>query len=360
MQASSEQSRVGILALRHPSSGPCIVGGHRGNGMNLLDVNGLLRPLQRENTLRSFQEAASMGAAFVEFDVQVTSDGVAVLWHDDEVAFGEDAALPTSKPVSALSLKDMNSLVTRPSSHTDALSPAAHINPDTPPTAESTPTDTTQTSLLRRFYNVASGSHLPEPSYRRWLCADDDVIPTLAQVLRLLPPGIGVNIEVKLTNPLPGEPFLTPAAEIDRLLLPILSDVQQSASTCGGSSLPRPVMFSSFDPDVCAALRARQARHPVCFLSGCGLYPHQDERRTSVLAALRFAAQVGCAGVVVPAPVALSHAGLVSQAAELGLQVASYGLENSVAENVRRQISLGLLAVISDDVAVAVATASVA
>lgn len=37
------------------------------NGMNLLDVNGLMRPSQRENTLRSFQKAALMGAAFVEF-----------------------------------------------------------------------------------------------------------------------------------------------------------------------------------------------------------------------------------------------------------------------------------------------------
>lgn len=288
--------------------------------------------------------------------MQVTSDGVAVLWHDDEVAFGEDAALPISKPVSALSLQDMNNLVTRPSPHTDLSTTT--VNPNTSPTIGPTPTDTTQTNLLRRFYNVASGSHFPEPSYRRWLCADDDVIPTLAQVLLLLPPGIGVNIEVKLTNPAPGEPFLTPAAEIDRLLLPILSDVEQSASTCEGSSLPRPVMFSSFDPDVCAALLARQARHPVCFLSGCGLYPHRDERRTSVLTALQFASQVGCAGVVVPASVALSHAGLVSQATEMGLQVASYGLENSVAENVQKQVSLGLLAVISDDVAVAVAASA--
>lgn len=35
--------------------------------MNLLDANGAMRPTQRENTLRSFQQAALMGAAFVEF-----------------------------------------------------------------------------------------------------------------------------------------------------------------------------------------------------------------------------------------------------------------------------------------------------
>ena len=41
-------------------------------GMNILDVpsrQGSLR--YRENTLRSFQQAATCGATFVEFDVQV-------------------------------------------------------------------------------------------------------------------------------------------------------------------------------------------------------------------------------------------------------------------------------------------------
>lgn len=39
----------------------------------------------RENTLRSCQKAAEAGATFVEFDLQVTKDGVVVLWHDDLV-----------------------------------------------------------------------------------------------------------------------------------------------------------------------------------------------------------------------------------------------------------------------------------
>lgn len=40
-------------------------------------------PEYRENTVASLREAAAQGARFVEFDVQVTSDGVPVLWHDD-------------------------------------------------------------------------------------------------------------------------------------------------------------------------------------------------------------------------------------------------------------------------------------
>ncbi len=50
------------------------------------DCPPLVTPALRENTLRSFHGAANAGAAFVEFDVQVTMDGVPVVWHDD---FGE-------------------------------------------------------------------------------------------------------------------------------------------------------------------------------------------------------------------------------------------------------------------------------
>lgn len=44
--------------------------------------------LYRENTVKSFLNAAHKGATFVEFDVQVTKDGVPVIWHDDDIVFG--------------------------------------------------------------------------------------------------------------------------------------------------------------------------------------------------------------------------------------------------------------------------------
>lgn len=47
--------------------------------MNLLDACGVMRPAQRENTLRSFQQAALMGAAFVEFGKYVRSPTAACL-----------------------------------------------------------------------------------------------------------------------------------------------------------------------------------------------------------------------------------------------------------------------------------------
>ena len=57
--------------------------GHRGFGMNRLEK----RSLQLgENTMESFIAASTLGASFVEFDVQLTKDDVPVIYHDFTVA----------------------------------------------------------------------------------------------------------------------------------------------------------------------------------------------------------------------------------------------------------------------------------
>lgn len=49
-------------------------------------------PIADENTLSAFKKALAAGADYVESDIQVTKDGVAVLFHDDDLA--RVAALP--------------------------------------------------------------------------------------------------------------------------------------------------------------------------------------------------------------------------------------------------------------------------
>ena len=39
----------------------------------------------RENTIESFKEAAAYGADMVEIDVQLTKDGIPVIYHDFHV-----------------------------------------------------------------------------------------------------------------------------------------------------------------------------------------------------------------------------------------------------------------------------------
>ena len=55
--------------------------------------------------------------------------------------------------------------------------------------------------------------------------------------------------------------------------------------------------------DVCIAISRKQQCYPVWFLSGCGLYPHVDPRRTGTSTALDFAKLNNLAGVVLPAKV---------------------------------------------------------
>ncbi len=86
------------------------------------------------------------------------------------------------------------------------------------------------------------------------------------------------------------------------------------------------------------------------FLSGCGIYPHVDPRRTSIPAAVAFAHQHALAGVVLPASVLMANVGLVQDAAALGLKVLTYGLENNQVEVVSTQQKLGVHAAIVDDV----------
>lgn len=70
------------------ASSMLLVVGHRGCGKNKIlpaGVTSEARQSIRENTVTSFNLAARNGAQFVEFDVQVTKDGVPVIFHDDVI-----------------------------------------------------------------------------------------------------------------------------------------------------------------------------------------------------------------------------------------------------------------------------------
>eukprot|EP00983_Pelagomonas_calceolata_P010906 353069-Pelagomonas_calceolata.AAC.2 len=86
------------------------------------------------------------------------------------------------------------------------------------------------------------------------------------------------------------------------------------------------------------------------FLSGCGLYPHADDRRTSIETSISTAIDAGLAGVVVPASVLLANQNMVEAARAVNLAIATYGQENNVPENVRQQAALGVQAAIVDEV----------
>lgn len=313
----------------------------QGMGANVIR-NGKLAPAWRENTLRSFKAAAESGAAFVEFDVQVTADGVPVIWHDDTVEYGNPAR-PTRCAVADLTAAEFQAL--------GELSASGTCQ---------------QLSVVRRFHSAGTGaaadadpadSGTPEPEEdllhprQRWCCEDDDGFPTLEQLFTVLPPSLAFNIEVKMATP--PDLAVTPEGEIGRVVLPVLDVVARCAAAAAAASdaPPRQVVFSSFDPDVCAALRTAQSALPVLFLSTGGRDWHADARRMSLGAALDFAAAGGLAGIVVDSGVLQQQPATAAAAAAAGLRLLTYGLENDSPDWVMQQQALGVTGVIVDDVA---------
>lgn len=292
--ASLNQYRCTLPALEMtlPFSGIAPIGAHRGCGENILwhaSEPLPLPPPYRENTLRSFLQAIADGCAFVEFDVQVTADGVPVVWHDNYVVYGGHES-PVSKLISELTLVEFRALAPINQLDTDARSTSAgRSTPEGSSPESSLHGSSASSSLLRQLRN-ADPAVANEPTLRPWHVAQDDGLPTLVEVFAGLPPSMPLDIEIKMATP--NTLAVTPAEEVERMLGPILAEVD--AALAAG---PRPLIFSSFDPDICLEIKRRRADFLVYFLSGGGLYTHADPRRMSVAAAIEVAASGGLQGI---------------------------------------------------------------
>lgn len=75
-----------------------------------------------ENTIESFEHAIAFGADYIETDIRCTSDGHAVLFHDEDLI----RLTGSAERVSALTLKEFKELKFReagtPTTLTEALS----------------------------------------------------------------------------------------------------------------------------------------------------------------------------------------------------------------------------------------------
>src|SRR5947208_3607918 len=60
----------------------------------------------------------------------------------------------------------------------------------------------------------------------------------------------------------------------------------------------RPVIFSSYHPDICYMLAFKQPNYPVFFLTDCGISEMADARSNSLREAIRFAKFSGISGIV--------------------------------------------------------------
>lgn len=82
------ENNLSVVWRNHWRSRPTLDVGHRGLGRSYHQVEGYRKAMIEENTLVSFIVAGQLGADYIEFDVQLTKDGVPVIYHDFFVEVG--------------------------------------------------------------------------------------------------------------------------------------------------------------------------------------------------------------------------------------------------------------------------------
>ncbi|KAJ5433155.1 uncharacterized protein N7458_012311 [Penicillium daleae] len=313
--------------------------GHRGLGKNMASR----RSLQLgENTVQSFIAAANLGAAYVEFDVQLTKDHVPVIYHDFLVSeTGIDAPVHTLTLDQFLELgkgRHRNVLPQSVDVHgATTLSPRQRSMSvgysDYDPAELTERIKHTRDYKKKGFKGNTRGEHIQAP------------FATLEELFKKVPNSVGFNIELKypMLHESEEEEMDTYAVELNSFVDTVLTKVYDLGRG-------RDVLFSSFNPDICLLLSFKQPSIPVLFLTDAGASPVGDIRASSLQEAIRFASRWHLLGIVTQAEPLVLCPRLVRIVKESGLVCVSYGTLNNDGANVDYQVAEGIDAVIVDSV----------
>lgn len=339
--------------------------GHRGNGMNSRNKKSLQLG---ENTVESFIAAASLGAQYVEFDVQLTKDDVAVVYHDFIIAeSGIDVPmhLLTLEQFMHLNMssekkgsdkknnvaKDDSDLYTR--SRSRSISYNTNSIDKNSKTKLLDPKDSDiETKLLQ---NEIDYNHERMKLTKTWKDKEFKAnirgstiassFTTLEELFKKVPKTAGFNIELKY--PMLDESQLDDigqiAPEMNHFCDTILSLVYDKYEG-------RNVIFSSFHPDICMMMTMKQPSFPVLFLTESGVSPMADIRASSLQCAIRFAKHWNLFGIVSDAVPIIYCPRLAGVVKASGLACFTYGTANNDPENAKLEIAAGVDAVIVDSV----------
>ncbi|KAF4325110.1 hypothetical protein BBO99_00000574 [Phytophthora kernoviae] len=273
---------------------PPLTIGHRGMGRSYYQVDGYRLALTRENTLASFILAGRSGADFVEFDVQLTKDQVPIIYHDFLVNAGlEDkhaGAFGTKSETYEIGIHDMTYRQLTQSYTT----PVPH---------KGNKTQVLQNRVKKHWARLQGDKKVISP--RRGHITRDaekdnkeeehhlvDLFPRLEDLLKHVPAEVGLNVEIKYPDPF----FRATMRSSSQFAInAYLDKVLQCVFDHAGS---RRIFFSCFDPSVCIALRAKQAKYPVLFLTYGSMAPQAMDSRMTLQFATNFAKMEKLQGIV--------------------------------------------------------------
>lgn len=343
-----------VLARTYWKSTKFVDVGHRGCGANRAVSKSGKKTVVSENTLLSFVRAGQLGRGAVEFDVQLSKDGVPVIFHDFLVPVDERGHYKV--PVYSLTLqkfkelakcshswsKDASGAVPYPARKggQHSSSKAKQVEPSEEPTLF--PSAAEKHKLMRKRNSLGHVYH--EGDENRPHTPLQDSFATLEEVFDIVPLSTGFNIEIKyptIEQLAKGKVALYPERNqiVDAVLKVVFDHAKRDRSI---------IYFSSFDADVCTMLSLKQPRYPVFFLTQGGSKLCLDHRRNSVPQAIRFAKSVNLLGLVVEVQPLLNAPELIKLVKSSGLLLATYGSPNNEQEYVRLQEEMGVDAVISD------------
>ncbi|XP_058804973.1 glycerophosphocholine phosphodiesterase GPCPD1-like isoform X2 [Phymastichus coffea] len=286
--------------------------GHRGLG-NSFSCKMKSCANVRENTIASLKTASYHGADMVEFDVQLSKDLVPVIYHDFYVSI----SMKRKKQIEAMDMLEI---------------PVKDL--------------TLEQLHLLKVYHVNEGREKAAKFFDEDL-EDHQPFPTLQGALQELEQHVGCNIEIKWTMQLKDGTFeLNHPFDLNVYLDTILKVVLEH----GGE---RKIVFSSFNPDICAMIRLKQNKYPVVFLTQgvTAKYPtYHDPRCQTIPMAMRHALAADILGINVHTEDILRDPSQVKLVKDRGLIIFCWGDDNNDKDTIQHLKKLGLHAVIYDKI----------
>lgn len=340
-----------VLARTYWKSTKFVDVGHRGCGANRAVSKSGKKTVISENTLLSFVRAGQLGREAVEFDVQLTKDGVPVIYHDFLVPIDERGQYKV--PVSSLTLKKFKKLAKCSHSWSKDASGAVPFRSRQVDEQQNKAKQAVREDFNGVFPSLAEKRKLMKKRHSLSHVRDEtednhtplqDSFATLDEAFDIVPLSTGFDIEIKYpSNEQLQKGKVTEYPERNQIVDAVLKVVFNHAKSERSF-----IYFSSFDPDICTMLSLKQPRYPVFFLTQAGSKLYLDSRKNSIPQAIHFAKSISLLGLVVDAQPLLDDPGLIKLIKSSGLLLATYGSLNNEAENVRVQEELGVDAVISD------------
>ncbi|OHS93333.1 Glycerophosphoryl diester phosphodiesterase family protein [Tritrichomonas foetus] len=261
--------------------------GHRGSGSNLV-TKGFL-----ENSLEGFETAYKSGADFVEFDVQLTSENVPVIYHDFYIK-------------------------------SDKIN---HIEP------LKTEIDGSLKYALRQLSTTEfENAGLQSQWKQKYL--------TYSELLQKLPNEMKFDVELKY-------PFLekfkdVPYAERNFFVDQTLEEMKKNAYN-------RKLFFSSFDVLSVVMLSFKQKRWPIFQLMSRERGETLDIFVQKTINVAPLLKELGIKGFVFNSKYLMMAQSMVKELKDMGFVIATYGVHNNSIDGIVSQLNLGVSGLCTDN-----------